>query len=137
MIQGSRPGGAEPRRGEGAGGPPGFPGQRVPAADRVAEMIEARLGRPVDPDENFFEAGLNSMALVELHADLTGELGLDFPVTSMFTRPNVRALSRLVEEAREPAKQEPARNEPARLRAVGGSRRDVRSRIRRDGGSPR
>ncbi|MFI6510708.1 MULTISPECIES: acyl carrier protein [Streptosporangium] len=95
-------------------------------------MIEARLGRPVDPDENFFEAGLNSMALVELHADLTGVLGLDFPVTSMFTRPNVRALSRLVEGA-----QEPVKSEPPRLRPVGGSRRDVRSRIRRDGGSPR
>ncbi|MGC5014093.1 acyl carrier protein [Streptosporangium sp. DT93] len=108
--------------------------QRVSAADRVAEMIEARLGRPVDPDENFFEAGLNSMALVELHADLTGELGLDFPITSMFTRPNVRALSRLVEESREPVRSEPV---ATRVRAVGGSRRDVRSRIRRDGGSPR
>ncbi|MEU4403185.1 acyl carrier protein [Streptosporangium sp. NPDC023963] len=132
MIQGSRPVGAERQREEAEGRPPGPPGQRVSAADTVAEMIEARLGRTVDPDENFFEAGLNSMALVELHADITGVLGIDIPVTSMFTRPNVRALSRLVEGA-----QEPVRSEPARLRPVGGSRRDVRARIRRDGGAPR
>ncbi|MER6830111.1 acyl carrier protein [Streptosporangium sp. NPDC000563] len=135
MIQGSRPVGAERQHEEDEGRPPGQsgrPGQRVSAADTVAGMIEARLGRTVDPDENFFEAGLNSMALVELHADITGALGIDIPVTAMFARPNVRALSRLVAGA-----QEPVRSEPARPRPTGGSRRDVRARIRRDGGSSR
>ncbi|MEU8380930.1 acyl carrier protein [Streptosporangium sp. NPDC048865] len=85
MIHSSRPVGAERQREEAGGRPPGppghpgHPGQRVSAADTVAEMIEARLGRPVDPDENFFEAGLNSMALVELHADITGVLDIDIP----------------------------------------------------------
>lgn len=132
MVQGSWPVGAENRPGEAAGRPPSRPGQRLSAADTVAEMIESRLGRPVDPDENFFEAGLNSMALVELHADITGVLGIDIPVTSMFTRPNVRALGRLLEGPREPVRDEPSRPRPA-----GGGRRDVRARIRRDGGAPR
>ncbi|WP_326821524.1 acyl carrier protein [Streptosporangium sp. NBC_01756] len=130
MVQSGRP--EEDRRDDGAGGAPGRSGQVAGGADRVAAMIEARLGRAVDPDENFFEAGLNSMALVELHAEITGVFGIDIPVTSMFTRPNVRALSRLVEGS-----QEPGRNDLTRPRPTGGSRRDVRARIRRDGGTSR
>ncbi|MGV9598927.1 acyl carrier protein [Streptosporangium sandarakinum] len=159
MIQGSRPvdpgeqhdGGAR-----GAADVRGRPGRPVPIADRVTGMIESRLGRPVDPDENFFEAGLNSMALVELHADITGTFGIDIPVTAMFTRPNARALGRLVESTRAGAPApggpdagsptpgspvggapERAADDPSRSRPSGGGRRDVRARIRRGPGASR
>ncbi|MEU6741352.1 acyl carrier protein [Streptosporangium sandarakinum] len=163
MIQGSRPvdpgeqhdGGARS-----AADVRGRPGRPVPIADRVTGMIESRLGRPVDPDENFFEAGLNSMALVELHADITGTFEIDIPVTAMFTRPNARALGRLVESARAdaPAPGGPATgsrapgsptpgsppagapgqvgDDPSRPRPSGG-RRDIRARIRRGPGASR
>ncbi|GAB2479593.1 acyl carrier protein [Streptosporangium sandarakinum] len=113
MIQGSRPVDPGEQHGGGARGAAdvrGRPGRPVPIADRVTGMIESRLGRPVDPDENFFEAGLNSMALVELHADITGTFEIDIPVTAMFTRPNARALGRLVESTRADA---PAPGGPA------------------------
>ncbi|GGP76636.1 acyl carrier protein [Streptosporangium pseudovulgare] len=166
MIQGSRPVDPGEQHGGGARGAAdvrGRPGRPVPIADRVTGMIESRLGRPVDPDENFFEAGLNSMALVELHADITGTFEIDIPVTAMFTRPNARALGRLVESARtgagvpapggptggSPAPGSPtggfpaggapeqAGDDPSRPRPSGGGRRDVRARIRRGPGASR
>ncbi|MFF0305824.1 phosphopantetheine-binding protein [Streptosporangium sp. NPDC004379] len=118
MIQGSLPVGPGDQHDGGARSVAdvrGRPGRPVPIADRVTEMIESRLGRPLDPDENFFEAGLNSMALVELHADITGTFDIDIPVTAMFTRPNAKALGRLVESARAdaPAPGSPASGTPA------------------------
>ncbi|MEU5868038.1 MULTISPECIES: acyl carrier protein [unclassified Nonomuraea] len=99
-------------------------------ADAVASLVERRLGRALDPDLNFFEAGFDSLALVELHEEITGELGLSLPVTAMFTHPNLRALSHLIAQGQAPA---PARQDGARRRPLGGSRRDVRARIREEG----
>ncbi|MFC4117873.1 acyl carrier protein [Nonomuraea zeae] len=97
-------------------------------ADAVASLVERRLGRALDPDLNFFEAGLDSLALVALHEELTSTLGLSLPVTAMFTHPNLRALSHLITQGQAPARQDGARRRP-----LGGSRRDVRARIRKDG----
>ncbi|MGI5489574.1 acyl carrier protein [Microtetraspora malaysiensis] len=97
-------------------------------ADAVASLVERRLGRVLDPDLNFFEAGLDSLALVELHEEITSTLGLSLPVTAMFTHPNLRALSHLITQGQAPARQDGARRRP-----LGGSRRDVRARIREDG----
>ncbi|MEU1723043.1 acyl carrier protein [Nonomuraea sp. NPDC005692] len=99
-------------------------------ADAVASLVERRLGRALDPDLNFFEAGFDSLALVELHEEITGALGLKLPVTAMFTHPNLRALSHLIAKGQTPA---PPRQDGARRRPLGGSRRDVRARIREEG----
>ncbi|MFE3455656.1 acyl carrier protein [Nonomuraea sp. NPDC059194] len=94
----------------------------------VAELVERRLGRPLDPDLNFFEAGLDSLALVELHDEITGTLGVDLPATALFTHPNLEALGRLIAQG-----SAPARGDAGRRRPVGGSRRDIRARLREDG----
>ncbi|MFI6920968.1 acyl carrier protein [Nonomuraea spiralis] len=98
-------------------------------ADAVASLVERRLGRALDPDLNFFEAGFDSLALVELHEEITGTLGLKLPVTAMFTHPNLRALANLITQGEAPTRQDGG----ARRRPLGGSRRDVRARIREDG----
>ena len=59
---------------------------------RLADAIADVIGRPIRHDENFFEAGLNSRELVELHARMTSGMPRPFPVTLMFARPNLRAL---------------------------------------------
>ncbi|GIH91284.1 acyl carrier protein [Planobispora siamensis] len=94
----------------------------------VAELVERRLGRPLDPDLNFFEAGLNSLTLVELHDDITTALGVDLPATALFTHPNLAALSRLIAQGGGQARAETTRRRP-----VTGSRRDIRARLREDG----
>lgn len=102
--------------------------QQDDSADKVAAIVERRLGRALDPELNFFEAGLDSLTLVELHEEITSTLGVELPVTAMFTHPNLRALGRLMAQGAAPAKADAGRR-----RAVGGSRRDVRARIREDG----
>jgi len=59
---------------------------------RLADGIAGVIGRSIRPDENFFEAGLNSGNLVELHARLSRDAARPFPVTLMFARPNLRLL---------------------------------------------
>ncbi|MFD1931108.1 acyl carrier protein [Nonomuraea mangrovi] len=94
----------------------------------VAELVERRLGRPLDPDLNFFEAGLDSLSLVELHDEITTTLGVDLPATALFTHPNLVALGRLIAQG-----SAPARADTGRRRPITGSRRDIRARLREDG----
>lgn len=94
----------------------------------VAELVERRLGRPLDPDLNFFEAGLDSLALVELHDEIIAALGVDLPATALFTHPNLAALGRLLAQGGAPARADAGRRRP-----VAGSRRDIRARLREDG----
>nr|BFE79185.1 hypothetical protein GCM10020093_017860 [Planobispora longispora] len=85
-------------------------------------------GPPLDPDLNFFEAGLNSLALVELHDEITTTLGIDLPATALFTHPNLAALARLIAQGGAPARADAARRRP-----VAGNRRDIRARLREGG----
>ncbi|GIH80014.1 acyl carrier protein [Planobispora longispora] len=94
----------------------------------LAELVERRLDRPLDPDLNFFEAGLNSLALVELHDEITTTLGIDLPATALFTHPNLAALARLIAQGGAPARADAARRRP-----VAGNRRDIRARLREGG----
>ncbi|WP_327085651.1 acyl carrier protein [Nonomuraea sp. NBC_01738] len=114
MTQGSRPTASDHQQGTPAG--------------KVAAIIERRLGRALDPELNFFEAGLDSLALVELHEEIVRELAVELPVTALFTHPNLTALARLLAQG-----SAPPRPDTARRRVAGGGRRDVRSRLREDG----
>lgn len=72
------------------------------AAPAVAEgrdgelaAIWARvLGRPVGPEDNFFDLGGTSLQLLEVHALLTRSLGRDVPLVALFEYPTVRSLAR-------------------------------------------
>jgi hypothetical protein len=61
---------------------------------RLAVAMNTALGRVIGPDENFFEAGLDSVTLVRSYQDATAAGDPPFPVTVLFARPNLRALTR-------------------------------------------
>jgi hypothetical protein len=113
----------------------------VPAAEYALAVMEATLramfGRPVGSDENFFDAGLTSATLVELHLATTRDLPDPFPVTAMFAYPNLRALRRYVAEGEwaAPTAQDHAAD-GGRLRRIGSARREMRKRIRTESERP-
>ena len=70
------------------------PGPAAPhgVVTAIEAAITAAIGRPIGPDENFFDAGLTSLALVRIHAESTRSLSAPPPVVAMFAHPNLRAL---------------------------------------------
>ncbi|WP_431873288.1 amino acid adenylation domain-containing protein [Amycolatopsis sacchari] len=111
-----------------AAAPPSTEAERALAA--IEATIAEVLGRAIGPDENFFDAGLTSLALVQLHEVSTRELTVDLPVTAMFAHPNLRALRRHLagEATARPVPVRPA--DTGQLRRVGAARRELRRRIR-------
>lgn len=62
-------------------------------ASRVRSVFERILGRRGLPaDINFFELGATSIRLVEAHAALRNELGIDLQVTDLFMHTTIAAL---------------------------------------------
>jgi amino acid adenylation domain-containing protein len=111
----------------------GDSGDLVPGQDVLA-WIEASvrqvLGRPLGTDENFFDAGLNSMDLLHLHQSSTFGADQTFPVTVLFAHPNLRALGEYLRDGeRVPAQSAARPNFPGR-RQAGLARQLLRSRIR-------
>eukprot|EP00887_Chlorella_sp_A99_P003362 scaffold26.g3362.t1 len=60
---------------------------------RVADVVAGVLGAEVAPDQPLMEAGLDSLASVELRNALSAEFGLDLPATLTFDYPTVAALA--------------------------------------------
>jgi aryl carrier-like protein len=108
-----------------------------PADGPTIDWLRRRLGdlvdHPMGDDENFFEAGLNSLLLLLLHADLARELDRPFPVTALFAHPNLRALADFLEGGR-PERGAVAWSaqtaDPSMLRHEGQVRRNLRRRLR-------
>ncbi|MFE3762122.1 amino acid adenylation domain-containing protein [Streptomyces sp. NPDC059104] len=130
---------ARGRAGEAHGRQSSGPAAATPLARRISLLLEETLRREIGPDENFFDAGLNSISLVRLHARIAQSLNrTDFPVTVMFHFPNVRSLARFLsgEPATREGEETPARSgsgvrlDAAFLTQVVKARRDVRERIR-------
>jgi aryl carrier-like protein len=96
---------------------------------RLAAAISDAIGRPIRDTENFFEAGLDSSRLVELHTQVTVGMVKPFPVTLLFARPNLAALGRHLAGVRTPVprgrRDRTAANDP---RAMAAARRALRSR---------
>lgn len=128
-------------------------------ADEVLRQLDALVreivGRPVDPDTNYFAAGLDSLAVTKLHTLLTRRLEVTLPVMALFRQPTLRAtaaavVARRAADAAASAKAlagdgrttpaaspDPApgarSTAPARPGGAAASRREIRERIRRDG----
>lgn len=103
--------------------------QRALAA--IEDAISGALGRPIGPDENYFDAGLTSVGLVRLHGACTSDLAEPFPVTVMFAYPNLRALGRYLADGEAAPAAAPGRGvDGNRLRRIGTARRDLRKRNR-------
>ncbi|MEE4542461.1 amino acid adenylation domain-containing protein [Streptomyces sp. V4-01] len=100
-------------------------------AEEIARLLRGIVGADVPPGENFFDAGLNSMALVRLHALLCERLAVDFPVTAMFEHPHVTALARFLADGPRPVPLREVRHHP-RDGEGAHQRRQLRQRIRRD-----
>jgi len=61
---------------------------------RFADAVTRKLGRQLGPDENFFDAGLDSVTLEALHGQVTVGAAGRYPITDLFAHPNLRALAR-------------------------------------------
>jgi aryl carrier-like protein len=114
-------------------------------------LVREILGRAIDPDVNYFSAGLDSLAVTKLHTLLTRRLDVRLPVMTLFRRPTLRGTAERVVAARAalardeaagrtagpPARPEPVPGPGTAAPADGAaSRREIRARIRR-GEAPR
>ncbi|MBC3840294.1 AMP-binding protein [Streptacidiphilus sp. 4-A2] len=113
------------------------------AAAVLAAQLRALTGRDIDPDENFFDIGLNSMTLLRLHESLRHALP-DQPaitgltVTDLFTHPSPRALLRFLSDRStgdEAARHRRTGVSIADLNNAGERRRAIRRRIHHEGRS--
>jgi hypothetical protein len=90
---------------------------------RLAEVMGELIGRPIGSDENFFEAGLDSASLVQVHREVTAAYPAAFPITELFARPNLRALGHFLTAGAVPDKpagrHEQGQAVEARRRALG------------------
>ncbi|MPZ25915.1 MAG: hypothetical protein GEV12_05560 [Micromonosporaceae bacterium] len=102
-------------------------------ADQINEIVKELLGRRIDLDENFFEAGLNSLSVTKLHALISKRLGTQIPEVGLFSHPNLRGAAALVVDATGPTSQVPRDAASDRTRRSASSRREIRARLRRDG----
>jgi thioesterase domain-containing protein/acyl carrier protein len=66
----------------------------------ITAIWERVLGHsPIDPDENFFDLGGDSLRAVELMAEIETLSGRELPVTLLFEAPSVSALSAALHDA--------------------------------------
>lgn len=59
----------------------------------VEQAVSAQLGRQPDVVRGFFDQGLDSLAMVSIHRQLTAALGIRFPRPDLFSHASVVALS--------------------------------------------
>jgi acyl-coenzyme A synthetase/AMP-(fatty) acid ligase len=72
----------------------------TPEEADIAAVWTSVLGRPrVGLDDNFFDLGGTSLALVQAHSRLTAELHLDLSVLDLFEHPTIRSLARRISHA--------------------------------------
>lgn len=111
----------------------------VPAPDgtvlaAILNELGAVLDRAVRPEENFFEAGLNSISLLRLQERLQRVLGRRFQAAALFAHPNARLLAAfLLANAGSTAERRGARPSRVAVRDMRQVRRDIRARMRAGG----
>ncbi|GIJ72700.1 hypothetical protein Voc01_076170 [Virgisporangium ochraceum] len=98
-----------------------------PALEHLARLMREVLGTDIGPDDNFFEAGLTSIGLLNLHARLGESFRSGLPVTELFTHPNLRSLAGLLDAREEGAEPSPPGRRPSAPRSrTADERRQVR-----------
>ncbi|WP_030675311.1 non-ribosomal peptide synthetase [Streptomyces sp. NRRL B-1347] len=65
---------------------------------RLTELFEAVLGRPVGPEQRFFDAGATSLDLMRFHLRCGAEPGLDFTIPDLFEHVTIRSLARFLDQ---------------------------------------
>lgn len=61
--------------------------------DWLHATVATAAGHHISADDNFLDAGLSSVLLLKLHAQLVTKLNRPFPVTTLFTYPTLRTLA--------------------------------------------
>jgi epothilone synthetase B len=92
----------------------------------LADLAREALGvERVGLDDNLFDLGATSLHVVRLHRRVAAELGADFPFSTMFRHPTLRALCRFLarDEATERVDLDPSRRRAAARRAARDRRR--------------
>jgi acyl carrier protein len=100
----------------------------------LARLLRPLLDRDIGQDDNFFDLGLNSVSLLQLHRLVQCDLGVELPIGTLFRHTTVRTLAAFLERD-ETGAQPPAdrgRVDLERLGAAAEARRDIRRRINRD-----
>ena len=89
--------------------PPFRSGDQV--LDRLLQhLTRLRAGTPIGPDDDFFSAGLNSLALLSLHEVIGGDFGDRVRLADLFRFPTARRLAEYVASPAIPGRREPARS---------------------------
>jgi len=66
----------------------------APVEESILEIWREVLGREdVGREENFFDAGGQSLGLLRVHSQIRARLGVDLELATMFDRPTVRSLA--------------------------------------------
>ena len=68
------------------------------AAAQIGSLVEAVVGSRIAVDQPFMEAGLDSLAAVELRNSLMSAFGLELPATVTFDHPSIEALAAFVRQ---------------------------------------
>ncbi len=75
----------------------------TPMEAAIAKVWREALGRgAIGVEDNFFDAGGNSISAVRVHALIAETLGTEFPITTFFQRPTIRALAAFLSERGNP-----------------------------------
>ncbi|MGH3434274.1 MAG: acyl carrier protein [Thermocrispum sp.] len=108
-------------------------------AGQIGEIVAELLGRRVDVDANFFDAGLTSMTATRLHTMVRARIGTTLPVTFLYSHPTAhRAATAVVNDRQaisqpyQPPTARPGSDSSDRQAARSRSRRDIRTKVRRD-----
>lgn len=67
----------------------------VCSLETMANLLHATSGRSIDPSENFFAAGLDSLSLTKLLLRLRQEFGITLKLQDIFEHPDLTSLQKL------------------------------------------
>ncbi|HET6209125.1 MAG TPA: AMP-binding protein, partial [Jatrophihabitans sp.] len=65
---------------------------------RLTALFQAVIGRPVGPDQRFFDAGASSLGLMRFHLRATAELGVSLSIADLFEHVTIRRLARFLQD---------------------------------------
>ncbi|MFE6400798.1 amino acid adenylation domain-containing protein [Streptomyces alboflavus] len=70
-----------------------------PYEARISDLFEEVVGRPIGPEQRFFDAGASSLDLMRFHLRCTAEPDLRFTIPDLFEHVTVRRLAAFLESA--------------------------------------